>query len=568
MSWAFVAGVLVLATAGPASLASGTQGSSAPQKPVRDRREVRAGTAQIAGRVAAADTGAPLRDTEITLSSSTLPDRRVTRTDASGRYRFADLAGGRYWLRASKPGYCALRHGATDPLDSGRPVDLRDNDTRADLDFKLPRAAVISGRVQDEYGEPVLDVEVRAMRYQMLQGQRRLTLAARVRLTDDLGAFRLFGLLPGTYIVAATPHWRDPSPGADGSDETYAPTYFPGTSDLTQARAVKVQMGEEVSGIDFGLIALRTARVTGSVLDSTGAATSGAQVSAVRRERGNVFVTVAEARTRPDGSFELSRLPPGVYTVQAWVRGAAPDRESEFGAVAVHVAEAAVNGVLVRTDRGGTVRGYIVLRADPAIRGSRFKPSLVEISARPADEDVRLTTGRASTARVGADWTFELRALSGARLIRVSGVPSPWALDGIYLDGRDVTDDPVTFKAGSPIRNLEVVLTTRTTEVAGTVDLPEAGRARQATVLVFPAEGSDWDPQSRRVQIRRPDAQGRFRIRGLPPGDYVAVAVPFVWQGEWTDADFITRARAAGTRFTLAPAGAQTLQLKISAVEP
>lgn len=554
--------VVVVAEIGRGALAAAPPQQRPPQSVPRDRVQAPAGTGQLAGRATAADSGAPLRQVEITLSSSALRAPRLARSDPAGQYRFTDLPAGRYWIRASRPGFVPLRYGATEPLEPGRYVDVAEGGVVSSVNFTLPRAAVISGQVLDEFGEPVLDAEIRAMRYQTQAGQRRLTAASRVRLTDDLGAFRIFGLLPGTYYISAVPRWRDPV--TDDNQETesgHAPTYYPGTIDLAQARSVTVPLGGEVSGINFGITAIRTARIRGMVVDSASRPAGGAQMTAVRREAGNTFVTAAETRARADGTFELANLPPGSYSVQAWVRGTV-NAPPEFGAALVQVAGADTD-VALRTDAGGTLHGRVVLRA--AGRQVAFRPSLVEITARPATQDVRLPVGAAAAARVRADWTFELRGLSGARVLRVSGLPAPWALEAITLAGDDVTDEPIALRPGRVATGLEVVLTTRATEIDGTVEQPQSGRS-PISVVVFPIDRSHWEPHDRRVQIRRASADGGFRIRGLPPGDYLAVAVPYVWQGEWTDPDFLDRASISATRVRLAPAERKAVRLQLTSI--
>lgn len=555
--------VVVVAEIGRAALVAAPSQQRSPQSVPRDRRELRAGTGQLAGRVTAADGGAPLRQVEIVLSSSALQAQRLARSDPTGEYRFTDLPAGRYWIRASRPGFVPLRYGAADPLEPGRYVDLPEGGVVSNINFTLPRGAVISGQILDEFGEPVLDADVRAMRYQTRAGQRQLTIASRVRQTDDLGAFRIFGLLPGTYYISAVPRRRDPVTDANQETEGgYAPTYYPGTVDLAQARPVTVPVGGEVAGLSFWLTAVRTARIRGTVLDSFGRPAAGAQMTVVRREAGNTFVTAGATRARTDGAFELRNLAPGSYSVQAWVRGTA-DAAPEFGAALVQAAGVDTDGVIVRTEPGGTLHGRVVLPAGG--RQAAFRPSLVEITARPAALEVRVPVSAGATARLRADWTFELRGLSGARVLRVSGLPAPWALEAITLAGNDVTDEPIELSPGRVTTGLEVVLTTRATEIDGTVEQPQSGPS-PISVVVFPVDRSHWEPHDRRVQIRRTAADGRFRIRGLPPGEYLAVAVPYIWQGEWTDPDFLDRASVLATRVSLARDENKAVRLKLTPI--
>lgn len=531
-----------------------------PIAPARDKPASIAADRELAGRVTAADSGAPLRNVEVSIGAVAGGASKPlsTRTDTSGHYRFEGLAPARYSVRASKPGFVSLRYGATNPLEGGRAVDLAQG-SAAQIDFKLPRAGVISGEIRDPFGEPVLDAEVRVMRYQNQAGQRRLVTAGRVRQTDDLGAFRIFGLLPGTYYLAVRPRDETEAASPEGA---YTPLYYPGTTDVAEARPITVDIASEVAGISFTMLPVRTGSVRGTVADAAGRPAPAAQMTAVRREAGNTFVTAAETRAKADGSFEFKNLPPGAYSVQAWVHGSAGS-PPEFGAAATQVAGGDAAAVAVRTGPGGTLRGRIVLRSSTS--GSAFNPSQMEVTARPASQEVRVPVGRSSSARVQRDWSFELRGVSGPRVLRVSGVPAPWALESIHIKDRDVTDEPIELKPGDVTSDAEIVLTTRTTEIDGIVERDAS--SSQVSIIAFPIDRAHWEPHDRRIQIRRPSADGRFRIRGLPPGDYHLVAVPFVWQGEWSDTAFLSRASAVATRVSLAAAGKTAARLKVSVIQ-
>ena len=176
------------------------------QAPPRDRQpEAQTGSAVIRGRVAAADSGRPLRRARITLSAPELGrDRRTTSTGLDGRYEITDLPAGRYTIRVQRNGYLALQYGQRRPFEQGKPLQLVDDQVADQIDFSLPRSSVISGRITDELGEPVEGVMVFAMRTTYWQGRRRLVPAGMMARTDDIGAYRLTGLMPGAYLVMAS----------------------------------------------------------------------------------------------------------------------------------------------------------------------------------------------------------------------------------------------------------------------------------------------------------------------------------------------------------------------------
>src|SRR5215472_5857183 len=172
-------------------------------QPSRDT-SAKTGTAIIRGHVFDAASGQPLHKAQVRLQSPELRDNRLVTTDANGAYEFKDLAAGRYNLSAGKGSFVGLSYGQTRPFEPGKPLEVRNAQLLEKVDFSLPRGAVITGRVVDELGEPVADVQVAAMRYQYVQGQRRLVTGGRTSSTNDIGEFRIFALAPGQYVIAAT----------------------------------------------------------------------------------------------------------------------------------------------------------------------------------------------------------------------------------------------------------------------------------------------------------------------------------------------------------------------------
>ena len=69
--------------------------------------------------------------------------------------------------------------------------------------------------------------------------------------------------------------------------------------------------------------------------------------------------------------------------------------------------------------------------------------------------------------------------------------------------------------------------------------------------------------RSRFVRSARPDQQGTFQIKGLPPGDYLAVAMDYVEDGSWNDPEYLESIRRYGQRIRLAESGTQTVALRL-----
>jgi hypothetical protein len=160
------------------------------------------------------------------------------------------------------------------------------------------------------------------------------------------------------------------------------------------------------------------------------------------------------------------------------------------------------------------------------------------------------------------DWTFEVHGLRGRGFIRAGTLSDDWQLKRVRREGVDVTDTPQD--SSSDIDNIEIQLTNRVTTVSGSVSDNRNAVALDATVIVFADDDGKWRPHSRFIESARPDQHGQFKIRGLPPGKYVAIAVEYLEPGDERDPDLLADWRRHGTSVTLLEGETRTLDLKLS----
>ena len=149
-------------------------------------------------------------------------------------------------------------------------------------------------------------------------------------------------------------------------------------------------------------------------------------------------------------------------------------------------------------------------------------------------------------------------------MIRVQGVPAGWALKSITIDGADITDAAYNFKPGNNVTGLVVTLTDRVTEVTGAV---RDGRGQPVTDYVLVAFSEDtklWGPQSRHVQTTRPNQNGTFSIKGLPPGRYLAAVVPALENGLQNDPAVLEQLRPRARGFSLSDGQMLNLNLEMA----
>jgi len=161
-------------------------------------RPLKTGSGRIRGRVTSIDNGSPVRRAQVRISGPDIGSKAAM-TDQDGRYEFRDLPAGRFNLSVSKSGFVPMQYGQSRPFEPGKPIELAEGQALDKANVSLPRGSVLSGRVVDEFGEPVADAVVMAMRMQYINGRRRLVNAGRSNQTNDLGQFRLYGLPPGDF---------------------------------------------------------------------------------------------------------------------------------------------------------------------------------------------------------------------------------------------------------------------------------------------------------------------------------------------------------------------------------
>ena len=244
------------------------------------------------------------------------------------------------------------------------------------------------------------------------------------------------------------------------------------------------------------------------------------------------------ARIFPGGRFEFPNVAPGEYVIQASRGKQDPYTEGESVVQFVTVNGADVTGLKLRLSRGSTLKGRVTYEGVP----DPLLYSALNLQAVPVDMDYTpQNLGSPASARIGPDGSFEMTGLSGPRVIRLTEPLRGWALKGVYLNGRDVTDVPLRFgMADQSIENLDVVLTNRVSVVTGHV-LDTRGRGvRGATVAVFSTSRAQWSETSRFLGVSdRTDKDGSFSVGNLPPGDYYAAAVTALTPGEWRDPDLL-----------------------------
>jgi len=541
-----------------------------PARPLRPGETPPKGTAVLKGQVLTAGSGAPVRRAQVRASSMEGRGGGVTSTDAEGRYEIKELPAGRYNISATKGGYVTGQFGQRRPGDPGTPIDLSDGQTADKVNFVLSRGSVIAGRIVDDGGEPVSGTMVNAMRYQFMAGSRRLVPGGGEGgndRTDDQGNFRLYGLPPGDYYISANNrNGMMMMPGQNNTEaDGFAPTYFPGTPNMSEATRITVKAGQEMTGANFALIVARMARVRGRAINSRGEPVANGMMMLMPDEPIMMSVTMNNAMAAGDGTFQFTNVPPGRYNLQVRPSGM-PSASSEFAVMKITVGNDDIDNVIIATSVGATARG-VVLTDDGSVPS--FRPDQVSIFPSSV-EPGGMVFGGPNQNRINDDFTFELTGLSDRRLLRANVPPTlGWYPKAVMFDGEDVTDRGIEFTPGRSYEGIQVIFSQKTTDLSGLLTDERGKPVLDATVVIFPANKDLWTFASRYMRSARPDTNGRYSIKSLPPSDdYLIIAVQNLEQGQFSDPDFLTRAREEAKSFSLNEGEFKAVDVKLSKMVP
>lgn len=507
------------------------------------------GTARISGRIVAADTGNPMARALVEIRSPELPKPKQVLTDAGGRYEITALPAGRYKLFVSRLGFVPIEFGQTRPFEPGRELELVNEQALTGIDFALSRGGVIAGRVTDQNGEPQPGLVMSAMRFAWTPGGARTLERSSIGflisvITDDLGQFRIYGLMPGSYVIAAsTPPGMFIGPMPRPQDLTY----YPGTANVDEAQTVDVEMGQEVS-VHFPMVSARLARITGTIVDSGGRPLEWRSVMLASRTESSMSVR-SSGSTRPDGTFEIPAVAPGQYTIEVSPLRTEPS-DNEFVSFPISVEGHDITDLMITAKRAATVSGRVIWEGNSP---QPFATLRVSIAA----ADASMATPRVSFGPtdgggvVDAKGQFTITGVHGSVMFRPSftGRAETWNLKAVRLGGMDITD--VGFNVTEDVDGLEIVMTDRETRVSGIARDARGQSATDYVVVFLPGEHKPGVNQTRFIHTARPDQQGRYQVKGLPPGHYVAAAVQTLSRDGHHNPEFQKRMRAVAKPFSL-----------------
>ena len=454
----------------------------------------------IEGIVTNSLTGAPIAHAHVMLQGGQDPNTVYgAQTNGQGKFSILQVPPSNYGLSVEKPGYYSAANRMRPPT-----VNLGKGEKKGDLKLAMLPGGVISGRVIDSNGDPVEHIAV-----SIESGNQGLT--------DEEGRFRVGGVQAGRHRLMASPSSM-PFPAehrTDGTEETYhAATYYPGSLTKSGAQYVNVKPGAENSGIEIRLVKVPIVRVSGVVRGLSDDMHASIQMmsgsSWGRRNGGQVQVG-------KDGTFSISRVDPGTYSISAMVFD--NGRMTMSAPVSLEVAGSNVENVELRLIPPGDLKGVVQWDGDPPQDPAPTDPNKPPPPQRAGMIQIMNTSfsmmmgQQQFAAQLNADNSFSLQNVTPGKY-RVRSMGRPGYVKSIQLGSQSIDGDLLDLTNGATSEPLTITVSAATAELSGTV-LKGGDPAPNASVALY------TDPLERTLlQVTMTGADGTYKFRGVRPGTY------------------------------------------------
>jgi len=452
--------------------------------------------------------GAPLVGVHVRLIGFNMDGPRAVFgaiSDKTGHFSVSGMSAGTYLLVPEYPGFLYVPPKSQSPLPG---MQIKPGERIQDYRLEMSPRSVLSGRVVDDYGDPIAHVVVLSMPADPNDEMLNIFGAQRPQ-TDDRGEFRLT-MAPGKYYLRAEPFENSNEVAeirTDGTSEAiYGPTYYPSASVKNRAAVIEAKPGGDVTGLEIRLARLPNLTISGIVTGMPDAP-GNVQITARYGENAQMLNGSRSVQAGRDGRFSLSRLTPGLYRVFA--RYASSGQPMQSASVDVRLDGADQTNIQLSLSGGGEVSGTLQLAGLPeAKRSVRLQPA----------EASNYWVSLPAPAAVDSEGAFKMLNVSPGRYrVVVEPLPENGYVKSVQLDGAAATDGVVDLSRGAHGSRLKLVASTGAGQISGRV-LDKDGQPI-ANSMAFAFLMADAKTVGEESTIRV-SSDGSFEKKGIRPGKY------------------------------------------------
>jgi hypothetical protein len=478
---------------------------------------------RVAGKVTIKGKGAP--NIVVSLHSSEMnspfdPSYKAT-TDQDGNYLIIDVPAGSYEVTTVAPAFVIA-----DSKDArGQTVVLGEGERVENVNFSLVRGGVITGKVIDADGRPVIQQQVSLYRADVLEQQRGQIYPTRNVYTDDRGIYRMFGIVSGLYKVAVGRGDNAFFGSLAIGRASYKRVFHPDVSDQAKATIIEVSEGSEATNVDITLgRAMETFKASGRVVDDEKGFPMPNVTFGLQRIIGNHSEYMnSPVTSNSQGDFIIESLIPGKYSVFLMPE---PNDEVRIEAPGFDVVDQDVEGLTIRLTKGASVAGVVLLES--ADKSAFAKLVQLNLQAYVPAQRSGMFMGQYANATIAPDGSFHLGGLPAGMAVFSLGETQlkGFRLTRVEREGI-VQPGGVEIKEGEQVSGVRLVVSYGNATLRGVVVLENGPLPENDSILVRlvrPGETSFF------IQAPSVDARGHFLIDGLQGGLY-ELSVSVLWSG-------------------------------------
>lgn len=440
-----------------------------------------------------------------------LMSRRRAKTDQTGSYRITNLTAGTYEISTITPVLVPANQSDSIVVSEGEEVE--------NVNLVLVPGGVITGKITDADGEPVIGEQVNIMPVSE-QLTRRIghvltqLYSTGSNSTDDRGVYRMFGLPPGKYKVSVGQ--SESGFGRRGSREYYKEMFYPSVTDAAKATIIEVTEGSVTNDVNIVLgRSIGTFRVVGRVVDGeTGRPIPnlrygvGQTIKHDQNSSGSSSSMTGEV-TNANGEFRLENVTAGTYTIFTAPEGG----DVPVASVTFDVVDRDVTDLVIKTIKGGSLSGVVVLD------GSERAPAMLTRLRICASVKSRHSGyANSPSSAVAQDGTFKI---DGVR----SGLVNLWLcssdkgeqFETVRVERNGTPQSEINVKEGELVAGIRVVVkyVKLTGGIRGQVkassgELPPISQLR---LSLWPLDENLEPQRSHSIGSPELDSRGRFLLR-------------------------------------------------------
>lgn len=447
-----------------------------------------------------------------------------TTTDRDGNYRIVDLPAGSYDVVPVAPALVISEVNNS----RGQAVIVSDGEHVEGIDFELVRGGVITGKVTDADGQPLIEEHINLVPVDQ-RNQRGPVYPTSVNFqTDDRGIYRIFGIRPGRYKVSIGEGDNNFYGRFGRIRPTFRTIFYPDATDPAKATVIEVDEGAEVTRIDITAgPPVAGFAVNGRVVDESGKPVPNVSIglSRITVDGNNSSSTGGGtgARTDSQGEFRIEKLPPGKYSISI---SPPPDSDIYADEIGFDVVDQDVTELIIRSSPGASLSGVVVLEGP---RDNRVLGALIQsfISAYTRNETT-IMSGRAD--RLKQDGSFRIGGLhAGTANFSLDATRNVKGLtiSRIERDGV-VQPNGIQVQDAEQVTGIRVVVTYSNGSIRGVIKVENGTLPSGASLMVQLTKPGY--PQGN-IRPSMADSRGHFLIEGLPAGDYELMVYAPEWRG-------------------------------------